>query len=94
MKARVLNIDRLQEELESRNIPTSRYFLGKRLVVNGEVVVKYGDTEDRTVIEQSEEDKWHVYFSERGNRLDERTFTSENEACYNMLNRMVKNAKK
>lgn len=31
---------------------------------------------------------WHVYYSERGNRNEERVFTVEDEACHDLLDRL------
>lgn len=32
--------------------------------------------------------EWEVYYSERGDRSGERTFSSESEACANLLERL------
>lgn len=46
---------------------------------------------DTWVLEEANAE-WRLYYSERGNRFDQRTYTSEQEAClamFNEVNRML-----
>ncbi|GAA3524508.1 hypothetical protein GCM10022393_43600 [Aquimarina addita] len=41
-------------------------------------------------IRLNQENKWEVYYSERGNKNDLKEFSSESEACTDLLKRMKK----
>jgi hypothetical protein len=37
-----------------------------------------------------DQQRWHVYYSERGNRNDERILVSEAQACQELLNMLLR----
>jgi len=45
---------------------------------------------DKYVLSDDGYGTWSVYYSERGERLDEKKFTSESEACFYLLERLLK----
>ena len=45
----------------------------------------FGPTADEGLCLLPEGQDWHVFFSERGQRYDERTFATEDEACVHLL---------
>jgi len=62
-----MNISELQEKLNTLGIDESSYCIGS------------GVEDEQYCIEIIEE-KWHYYYSERGQRTGEITFNNENEA--------------
>lgn len=48
-----------------------------------------GLQEDQYCLEQDGGDQWVVYFVERGIRSDERTFPSEDLACWDLFTRLL-----
>ena len=47
--------------------------------------------DDTYVLEQTA-DRWEVYFSERGLRIGERHFTTEDEACRHLLDLLLRDS--
>ncbi len=68
-------IEDLRAELQRRAIPEFAYSLGR--------------DENETYCLVGGPDGWHVYYSERGNRNDERVLTSEDAACAELLRRVL-----
>ena len=48
-----------------------------------------GMWDDKYVLSQEPMDKWSVYYGERGDRIGERTFNNEGEACKYLLTKLV-----
>ena len=74
---RQMNINELDEILEKEGISYSWYYL-------------YGPQytkEQKTCIEKRE-DKWYVFYFERGNESDVKIFKNESDACEELYNRM------
>ena len=71
-----MNRDELQRVLAARRIRQRSYSL------------EGGSPDDRYCIERSS-GGWAVYFSERGNRNDEKWFATETEACEELLRRIL-----
>ena len=70
-----MNCDELRAVLQQRGIRERSYSLE-------------GADDERYCIERSAAG-WAVYYSERGNRNDERWFRSKDEACEELLNRIL-----
>lgn len=49
----------------------------------------YGHPGDETLCLERLADGWHVYYSERGLRTGERTYSTEHEACEFMASRLL-----
>ncbi|WP_020018033.1 hypothetical protein [Promicromonospora sukumoe] len=62
-----MTIDELRSELQRRRVPEFAYSIGR--------------DENETYCLVQGPDSWHVYYSERGNRIAERVFASEATAC-------------
>ena len=72
----------LKIELEKTGIPSSWYLLEEK-----------GNEDMRHCISQLD-NMWCVYFSERGNRFQMREFSSEADACQELLSRMIRKQQK
>lgn len=70
-----MNTVELQSELRFRHVPDDAYSIGQ--------------DRDEAYCLIDVGGAWHVYYSERGNRNDERTFASEEDACRDLLNRLL-----
>lgn len=71
-----MNHNRLIELLNAYDVPSSFYSFD-------------GPGSDTWVLE-AHGDKWQLYYSERGNRFDERTYASEEQACLAMFTEINK----
>lgn len=71
-----MTIENLRGELQRRGIPKFAYNIGK--------------DEDETYCLIEEPDGWHVFYSERGKRIDEQVFSSEVAACDELLQIVLK----
>ena len=49
-----------------------------------------GGTPDQTYVLSIEPGGWAVYFAERGERVDEERFDTEDEACHELLLRLIR----
>jgi hypothetical protein len=70
-----MNSAELNSELRRRQVPRDAYSLGR--------------DRDEAYCLVGGEGEWRVYYSERGNRNDERVLTSEAEACEERLRRLL-----
>ena len=71
-----MNVQELKDILRAEGIE-ERYFSAA------------GQANDESfVIEMREGNDWHVYYSEHGQRTDERYFSTESEACTYILSRL------
>ncbi len=71
-----MNCDELRQVLAAKGIRPRSYSL------------EGGSPEDRYCIEKSS-GGWSVYYSERGNRNDERWFETEDDACEEFMRRVL-----
>ena len=69
--------DELQELLQQEGVKERAYSLSG------------GYHEDRYCLEESY-GRWTVYYAERGNRREERSFSSEDDACADLLQRILR----
>lgn len=70
-----MNSGELASELQRRRVPGDAYSLGR--------------DRDEAYCLVGGEGEWRVYYSERGNRNDERVLPSEAEACEELLRRLL-----
>lgn len=77
MGKNIMDIDKLEKVLEKERIPYSWYYL------YGPQYVK----EQKTCIEKRD-DKWAVFYFERGIESNIKEFSSESDACLELYNRM------
>lgn len=70
-----MRVEELRQSLEKINIPTSAYSIGSDRDESYCVVLDGG--------------RWQVFYSERGNRVGERTHTSEEDAANDLLTRLL-----
>jgi hypothetical protein len=71
-----MNKEELRTELKDRGIRERSYSL------------EGGSPDERYVLERSR-GGWSVFYSERGNRNDERWFATEDEACAEILRQIL-----
>ncbi|MFD1739542.1 hypothetical protein ACFSCX_23965 [Bacillus salitolerans] len=72
-----MNKSELKSMLEIKQIPTYYYNLDG-----------IGEVDQRVCLEK-EGQEWIVFYSERGKRFDIKRFNTEDEACQDILNRLV-----
>ena len=72
-----MTISELKERLTVEKIPTGWYNLEQT-----------GHKDDTTCLRFSD-NKWFVYYTERGKKYEESEFESEAEACEELLTRML-----
>ncbi|MFT9078669.1 hypothetical protein [Ethanoligenens sp.] len=72
-----MTIKELEMKLTSLHIPDNWYFIGG-----------YGNDDQKYCI-VSENRQWSVYYSERGARFKENTYSSEQDACEDLFERLV-----
>lgn len=77
-----MNINELDELLEKEGIPYSWYY------IYGPQYTK----EQKTCIEKRE-DKWYVFYFERGRESDVKKFNNESDACEELYSRMKEDKK-
>jgi hypothetical protein len=70
-----VTVDELRGELMRLRIPEFAYSVG-------------GDQNESYCL-VLEDARWHLYYSERGNRNSEQVFTSESEACEELLRQVL-----
>lgn len=70
-----MSVEELRDLLRRKPVPEDAF------VLNGAAV-------DQAYILDSDGRQWSVYYSERGLRIDERRFDSEDDACAEMLRRL------
>jgi hypothetical protein len=68
-------VDELRASLQHHDIPAIAYSLGR--------------DKNESYCLVMEDDRWHVYYSERGNRNAETMFASESDACKELLRRVL-----
>jgi len=71
-----MTINDLKAKLEQLGTPNSWYHLEQ-----------YGNDDQKLTI-KNENGKWIVYYSERGDRIKPSEYTTESEACEDLLNRI------
>ena len=71
-----MNTSELLKELQALGIPSSWYLIGDK-----------GITDDKTVLRLID-NQWTVYFCERAEKYELKTFESEDAACNELLSRM------
>jgi len=80
-----MTISKLKTELDERKVPLSWYGLG-------------GYSEEAYCIEKTSESEWSVYYGERGNKERIKIFISEEDACAELweviLKKLVRNKTK
>jgi hypothetical protein len=77
----VMNKKQLEEILKRENIPEDLYSLDGGL------------WEDRYCLSEIMKGLWEVYYCERGEKVNEKSFLSEEEACeylYNWIKKVMK----
>lgn len=74
-----MNVSELLEELRSRGVPEDAYSIGQDRDESYCLMETYGT--------------WSTYYSERGVRQRERTHSSEDAACRDLLHRLVREFK-
>ena len=72
-----MNVAEMMAELKRRGVDTHAIFTGT------------GNPEDRYAIVK-ENDFWHVYYSERGEKFELRQLSTEAEACEYLLRLLAK----
>ena len=72
-----MNIKELKNILNDNNVPRDYYFICER-----------GNNDQRCCLEEKE-GKWYVYYIEKGIGFDEAIFTTEHDACNEMLRRLI-----
>lgn len=72
-----MNLQELEDKLIEYKIPEEYYSL------NG------GLPDSRVCVELGKDGRWYTYDSERGSRYDVRVFDSEDEACHDMIRRLI-----
>jgi hypothetical protein len=73
-----MNREQLKKELDAKGVDPEAYYFGNSL------------PNEKYVLAQDADEKWSVYFSERGARAGNRTFDSEGEACAYFLERILR----
>ena len=68
----------LKQALNAKNVPAYYYNIDEIGEIDQRVCLEYIDS------------KWNVYYSERGKKFDLSIFDSEEEACQNLYDRLVK----
>ncbi|TCM42506.1 hypothetical protein [Kribbella sp. VKM Ac-2568] len=71
-----MNIQELSALLQSKGVPADAYSIGS-------------DSNESYCL-LLEQGSWHVYYSERGNRNEERVYTSEADACQALLDMLLR----
>jgi hypothetical protein len=71
-----MNTSELPALLRSMGVPADAYSIGS--------------DSNETYCLIPELGRWHVYYSERGNRNEERVFADEAAACQELLNRLLR----
>jgi IS1 family transposase len=72
---RLKSLYELRAQLEHHEIPPGVYGLGH--------------DQDESFCMVMEDERWHVYYSERGKRVSEAVFASESDACEELLKRVL-----
>lgn len=72
-----MNINELKLELDKHNVPRFEYS-----------ILPTSLPDERLCLVQLDNEKWQVFFSERGNKFDLVEFNSEDEACKYFLNEL------
>jgi len=77
-----VNIETLHEELIKKKIPPSWYMLTDKGISDLKTCIRFIDN------------KWCVYFSERGMKFRLQMYETESEACNELLSRMIQQKNK
>lgn len=70
-----MNVNQLECALQALGVPADAYSIGRE--------------RDESYCLVRDDENWSVFFSERGKRSSEQTFASEEEACRELMNRLM-----
>ncbi len=73
-----LTYEGLAAALDQEGIPADRYVIGRNRKLH-----------DQVFVADKWSDRWVVYYCERGSQWDIRKHTTENEACRDLLSRLL-----
>ncbi len=75
-----MNRFELKKKLDILGIPEYYYNLNPQ---------GYGRTDERLCLDKKSDNLWQVYYEERGNKTTLLNFSTEDEACTYILNRLL-----